>query len=167
MKKKVSKTKTTEIKEKVKDSRSLKASTAPKTPRVSKTCKAANATKGVERDGRIKPMEKKEIRILAKEIAEGSVFTSRHLGKQVDLLPVVFMPLIFGGLNPETEYLRDNAKKEDGLGLIYEYYKASGPRAINGFPTFTSCRLLNQKDTEEVFKLVKEYEKIREKFVEG
>lgn len=72
---------------------------------------------------------------------DGRVFTSAMLGSQLAQLGhVVFIPLALGaadGLDPTT------------LGLIWEWRDADGQvpgRAINGFPMFTSCRIMHKLD---------------------
>jgi hypothetical protein len=41
----------------------------------------------------------------------------------------------------------------DSVGMIYENMSEAGPRSINGYPMFMSCKLLNKTDTETVIKI--------------
>lgn len=78
----------------------------------------------------------------------GQIFTSSMLGSQLEHLGrLVFMPLGFGALediDPAT------------IGLIWEWKNAPGqvPRSINGFPMFTSCRLMHDLDLARAQKAI-------------
>lgn len=50
------------------------------------------------------------------------------------------MPLLF--LSKES---LDKMKK-DNVVHFYEYNKTAGPRSVNGYPIFTSCRSLTERD---------------------
>lgn len=82
------------------------------------------------------------------EWCEGRVMSSWHIEErnQLSLLGMVFMPLAMGALSHYTK------EALDGLGLVWEYTYAQGQvpgRAINGFPMFSSCRLMNKRDWEK------------------
>lgn len=88
------------------------------------------------------PERQQELKQLALDTADGKVFTDRHLSKnQYDLLPNIFMPLLF--LNEELK-----AKLEKECVLVYEYLEKAGPRSINGYPMFMSFRYLTQEELE-------------------
>lgn len=78
---------------------------------------------------------------------DGKILTSENV-RQPDLLPMIFLPIALGGLSGMGE--RDLKK----LGIIWEYYAAAGPRAINGYPTFFSCRLMRIEDWERAVKAI-------------
>jgi hypothetical protein len=40
------------------------------------------------------------------------------------------------------------------LGIVYEYYNKGGPRSVDGFPTFGSCRLLHKLDWQRAQKAI-------------
>lgn len=52
------------------------------------------------------------------------------------------------------------------VGAIYESYSKASTRGINGYPFFTSMRLLHVDDLPLVLNAAAEYEGIRETFVE-
>jgi hypothetical protein len=52
-------------------------------------------------------------------------------------------------------------------GIIYEYISAAGPRSINGYPMFTSCRKLNKEDTQTMIKYYNELLEQKKKFLEA
>jgi hypothetical protein len=85
-----------------------------------------------------------ELKQIAKDMWKGRIFTNRHC-KDETLLGSIFMSLALGGLN--------NLPDEDvnDIGMVYEYLSEAGPRAINGYPMFMSCRLLSKADTTKVF----------------
>jgi len=95
-----------------------------------------------------------ELKKLALDIFSGHVFTDRHLQDPHDLTRL-FMVLNF--LNEEN--LAE--LRADPPGLIYEYLSEAGPRSVNGLPSFFSMKMLNQADTEKMFKL---YEEIKAQF---
>jgi hypothetical protein len=101
------------------------------------------------------PPPKVNLRSLALDIVEGKVFGSWSLRNPDKDLQLVFMVLLF-------------CKKGDipeDIGAIYEYIDRAGPTAINGMPTFFSCRFLTQAEYEEVCEYVQEIRKIRESFL--
>jgi hypothetical protein len=105
-----------------------------------------------------KSMESKKIedlKQLAKDIWAGTVFTDRHI-QDFNIVPMVFMPLALGAIGDLSE---EDAKD---VGMIYEYLSEAGPRSINGYPMFTSCRLLNKDDTKKVWSLYEEVKKMME-----
>jgi hypothetical protein len=106
---------------------------------------------------KIPSRSRKDLKKLAVDIVEKHVLTDQHLRNNMRLLHHVFIPLALGGL--------DNIDPND-VGLIYEYYDKSGPRSINGYPTFFSMYLLNKKDAEWTLKLVAQLQEQRQAFLE-
>lgn len=97
-------------------------------------------------------MKPEEIKQLATDIFLNKVFTSRHIAPQeaASTVGMVFIPLALGGLsNCSKSYIKD-------IGMMYEYLDKAGPRAINGYPIFTSVRLASLKDSEKVWALYKQ-----------
>lgn len=93
-----------------------------------------------------------ELRALARDVAEGRVFTDRHI-RDAGLFASVFMPLVF----MDDEY---RARLEaNPPGLVYEYLEKAGPRSVNGYPMFLSLRLLSQPDAVRMFDFYTEYQK--------
>jgi hypothetical protein len=132
------------------------------------------------------------IKQLAKDIYNNKVFTAFMIpeNQRAAMIKMVFMPLLF--MDPQhphttdvnTAKLRDNKiweildqddEVEDynknfipSIGMVYEYYVDEYgrdncmPRGINGFPMFSSCRMLNLEDTEKLREFYEKYSKIRE-----
>lgn len=98
-----------------------------------------------------------ELKALAMDIVDGKVFTDQMLTSGVDI-PMVFMPIILGGLKELTE-----EEKKD-VAMIYEYLDKAGPRSINGNPCFFSLRILFREDFEVMYKFAKEYEELKKNF---
>ena len=74
---------------------------------------------------------------------------------------MIFMPLALGVLSEmDKEEVKD-------IGLIYEYNDQAGPRGINGYPMFMSCRYLSKKDTNTMFDIYTEYKTLKDKFING
>lgn len=86
---------------------------------------------------------------LAQDIYQGKVFTDRHVQNAQDL-HMVFMILALGGVSK---------KVAEHVGMVYEYLDKRGPMAINGYPTFFSCNLLNKHDTKVVWDIFFEIKK--------
>jgi hypothetical protein len=96
----------------------------------------------------------KELKKIAKDIMDGLIFTSAGIPEHT--LPMVFMALIF--IKEEDR----NAFKD--ATLLYEYYSASGGRAVNGMPTFMSFRFLNKLEHERCHIFMKEYKKVTDEW---
>lgn len=88
-----------------------------------------------------------ELREFIDAFVSGRIFTSNHVPEgHGDLIAMVFMPIAFGAVTPETA---------EEIGLVYEYLDKAGPRSINGMPIFFSCRLLHKKDWERALPVLK------------
>jgi hypothetical protein len=99
---------------------------------------------------------KPNLRSLALDIVEGKVFGSWEIRNPNTDLKLVFMVLLF-------------CKNEDipkDIGAIYEYMDRAGPRAINGMPTFFSCRFLTQAEFKEVCGYTQEIKSLRQSFLQ-
>jgi len=99
------------------------------------------------------------IKQLAIDIVDGKVFTSSHIPNYEDI-SMVFMPLAF----------LDEKQKKDLLtkdpAFIYEYMSESCKMSVNGMPTFMSFRFLNSKDLKKLNEFSKEYQELKDKFME-
>lgn len=95
------------------------------------------------------PRKKSVLIDLAVDIADGLVFTNRHLGEDIHLLFSIFVPLSVYAMNGKI-----TKKLAKSIGIVYEYVsKHDG--TVNGYPQFTkSCYILNQDDSEFVIKSV-------------
>ena len=94
-------------------------------------------------------MTTEELKQIAIDIYHGKIFTDRHIRteeKTPSLLGMIFMPILFWDAPPPD------------IDMLFEYLDKAGPRAINGYPMFDSCRYLNESDRAQVFRLYSEYE---------
>jgi len=85
-----------------------------------------------------------ELHQLATGIVQGRIFTDRHLD-DVKLLPKVFLPIVLGAfrdVDPNT------------VGMIYADMGSATGMAVNGYPMFRACAVLNKSDAITVYKLV-------------
>lgn len=75
-------------------------------------------------------------------VADGRVFTSADIpkGQEAHLLQMIFMPIAFGAF---ADVRRADLKR---IGVLWEFIDKAGPRGINGYPMFMSCRVLNRSD---------------------
>jgi hypothetical protein len=74
-------------------------------------------------------------------VVDRRIFTIHDIHQRDEcLIPAVFMPIIFG---PFNHYNPDSLKR---VGCVYEYYDKALPRSINGYPCFTSMRLMHAED---------------------
>jgi hypothetical protein len=89
----------------------------------------------------INDMPDEELRKLAVDYVENKIFTSTQI-REEDLLPTIFMPVLFGLFSGWT---KEELKE---VGFLYEYLTEAGPRAVNGYPIFFSCRVINRNDAE-------------------
>lgn len=87
-----------------------------------------------------------ELREIAVGINSGTIFTDRHI--KPEEASMIFMPLLFMTNKQRAEL------KKDKPGLFFQHLSEAGPRAINGYPMFTSMHVLNQEETKRVFDMV-------------
>lgn len=93
----------------------------------------------------MKKLTDDEINALADDIYRERVFTSDHLRSgDLNILPVVFMPLVF-----VDRKLREELEK-DAPGMIYEHLSEAGRLSVNGYPTFVSLHIVSQEDAKKV-----------------
>lgn len=90
-------------------------------------------------------MTEKDIREHAIGLQYGSLFTNWHIPEdEAPIARSIFMPVAFGALNNI-----DVTK----VGAICEWLSEAGPRAINGYPCFFSCRVIHIDDWQEIITL--------------
>ncbi len=104
----------------------------------------------------IKNKEDSELKQIAMDLCDGKIFCDLHLSDRKSNLPLVFLPIAFGAFKDEEDV--------KNIGLVYEYLSEAGPRGINGFPNFTSMRVLNIRDAEIMMTHHDEYKKIKDSF---
>lgn len=105
------------------------------------------------------PKTDDELKQLSMDLANGKIFTNRHLPEHDKTsLGMIFMPLVLGAFKD-----RDEEDIKD-IGLIYEYYDKAGPRSINGYPSFFSFGFLDTNDCNRMHAYYTEYIALKDKF---
>lgn len=100
------------------------------------------------------PKKQSELKDIAKDLVDGKIFSDRHIPEyDRHLTSMIFMVLALGGSKFASSMI------DQKITFVYEYLNETNPRAINGYPTFFTLRMLNDKDTEKMFKY---YDKIKE-----
>ena len=107
-------------------------------------------------------MDKKALKQLAIDITDEKVFGTWNITARnsSNLLGMIFMPLLF--IDEET---KEQIKKLEFIHF-YEYMDKAGPRAINGYPMFTSMKCLTREDSAVVFRMCKKLQEQKDKFLE-
>lgn len=101
--------------------------------------------------------ENSELKQLAQDIYDQKVFTSAHVRVNKDL-PMIFMPIALGAFKDwEKDDMQD-------IGVIYEFYSEAGPRGVNGYPCFTSFKILDKFDTDKMWDYHAKYHMLKEAF---
>lgn len=85
---------------------------------------------------------------------DGRIFTNLHI-RNLDsrLLRLVFLPFALADATHVDP---------DKLGLVWEWKSEATPRAINGYPTFISARLMHEEDWKIAEKAIRKEMKRRE-----
>jgi len=107
-----------------------------------------------------KPMSNDKLRTIAQDLHAGRIFCDRQIKGDDSLYGCVFMPLFF--MDPKDKW----RMSKNPPGLVYEYLTEAGGRAINGYPTFMSMRMLTQEDTKRMFVFYDEFCDMVDKFHE-
>ncbi len=101
-----------------------------------------------------------DLRQIAVDIHDGKIFTTNHLPREdVNLVPLVFMPLAFMG--------QDQLEQMQDVSLIYEYIDKAGPRSVNGYPAFMSMQALRHEEAERMWKFYESYKTMKDQFMGG
>lgn len=101
-----------------------------------------------------------ELKILAKDMVEGRVFSSDHIPEeQASLLPSIFM--VLGLMNKEQ---REGLK---GVALVYEYIEKAVPSIINGYPCFSSLRTVHDEQYKQLGIYINDYLELTKEYREG
>lgn len=99
------------------------------------------------------PKTDAELRQLAQDIIDQKVLTTNQVPQ--DLWSMVFLPLALGASIPVD------------TSLLYEYYSAATPRAVNGFATFFSFHYLTIDECNRLDPLIAAYVEMKKKFADG
>lgn len=86
-----------------------------------------------------------ELRKFVVDVLAGRVFTSAQVRDQ-SLISMIFMPLALGALH---EYVPESLLI---IGVLWEYLEQALPRGINGYPMFTSVRMMHRLDWDRARK---------------
>lgn len=90
-----------------------------------------------------------KLREFVDDFVSNRIFTLQHIPvHSQDLVGMIFMPVAFGLF---SKYSSDSVKT---IGTIYEHMSTAGPRSINGYPIFMSCKMLHVKDWERARKAI-------------
>lgn len=80
-------------------------------------------------------LEPDEINQMVIDLAQNRLVVASALPP--DMLPMVFMVLGLGGLR---------GLDGEQIGNIVEHIDKAGPRSVNGYPTFFSCKVIHKDD---------------------
>lgn len=108
----------------------------------------------MSKDQKIRRMSDNELREFVLGVVDGRIFLSTYLSKH-DFLHLIFLPIAFGAFE------NFSGDEMDNIGMIWEYYKEAGPRAINSNPSFLSMRIMHKDDWSRAFEVIKKEEKRR------
>jgi len=128
-----------------------------------------------------------ELKEIVRGVYDCKIFTSLQCGN--DNITMIFMPAMFMGSAPSTPTLGDNnqvnrkrklqyiedclvydsetPQREEffkNIGMLYENWDKAGPRSINGFPMFMSCKIMSIECTKAFREMYMKYETMREEF---
>ena len=132
-------------------------------------------------------MTEEELKVVVRDVYDCKIFTSFQCGGNEMMM--VFMPVMFIGSAPSTPklsqnnqvsrknklqyiedcliYERETPQREEylkNIGMLYEDMSKSGPRGINGYPMFMSCKILSISDSKRFMEMYYKYEKMRKEF---
>jgi len=97
-----------------------------------------------------------ELRKFIQDMLANQIFVSEQVRNPADV-GMVFMPLLLGALG---DY---DPRSYSDIGVFYEYHSKSLPRSINGYPCFTSVRMLHRLDWIRARKaIIAEQERLKE-----
>ena len=93
----------------------------------------------------------KELKQLAMEMCTGAVFSDWNISKYdyQSSFTSVFMVMA----------LADPATLPPNIGMVYEHISQAGPRSVNGYPMFMSCKMLSREDSEKLWTMLQEMRK--------
>ncbi len=83
-------------------------------------------------------------------LCDDKIFCSAHIREHdLHLMKAIFMPLAFGAFSGWTK------EEMSEIGVFWEWNRTAMPRSINGYPMFSSVRMLHVKDWERAFESYK------------
>lgn len=96
-----------------------------------------------------------ELRQLALDVADGKVYTDRHGEDAIESFRMLFA------------LMSGRPKHLEQWGMVYEYLDKAGSRAINGRPSFFSCKILHVDDVPLFLDFYRQARDLRAAFVAG
>lgn len=84
-----------------------------------------------------------ELKKIAEDLRSGRIFTDRHIPQGMSLQGT-FMVLAF------ADEAMIKRLKEDDIGMFFEYLDQAGPMAVNGCPTFFSCKTATKAEVTKI-----------------
>lgn len=72
-------------------------------------------------------------------LCDGKLLTSAQV-RQPDLIPMIFLPVAFGVFNGWSK------EEIENIGVLWEWNDRAGLRGINGYPIFSSLRMMHKED---------------------
>jgi len=101
---------------------------------------------------------KKDLKQIAMDLVDGKIFCDRMIreGDGGRMIGAIFLPLMLGAIKSE-----EDAKD---IGMVYEYLSEAGPRSINGYPIFFSCKFLRADEMEKFNEYYEAYHKLKDTF---
>ena len=94
-------------------------------------------------------MSDEALRTFVDDFVSGRIYSGHHVPEGASPLDP-FLILRLAGL-PEGWQPED-------IGTVYEYINAAGPLAVNGMPTFLSCRFIHIDDWQRAVDLIQKEE---------
>lgn len=104
-----------------------------------------------EKKRTIPRMTEEELKQFVLGVADGRIFLGSFAPE--DLVGSIFMPLFLGALE---------GIPLESLGMVWEYNNKALPRCINGYPMFTSCRMMHKDDWKRAFEAINKEKERRE-----
>jgi hypothetical protein len=134
-----------------------------------------------------KSMTTEELKKLVTDVYDQKIFTSFQCVGSNTMM--VFMPMMFISAAPtepsksennqinrknKLKYIEDKLRYEEetpereayikNIGMLYEYYSEAGPRGVNGYPIFYSCKIVTIEDTKKFIDMYNKYIEMRKEF---
>ena len=109
------------------------------------------------------PKTDKELKHLAFDIVSDKVFYDEMIPEskgRAQIVSLVFLPLFF----MKTEILQELSN--DNIAMFYEYYTKGLKKGINGYPTFSSCNMLDKNDKVKLIAFINEVQEFKSNFKE-
>lgn len=112
------------------------------------------------REGVLVEKTLEQLRELAADIVDGKVFTTNHIRPEdVRLIPSLFIPLAFAD--------EEHRATLENVAMVYEYIEKAGPRSVNGYPAFFSCKFLTKEEYDVMQPFIRQYAELKKQFFGG